>query len=336
MSKKILEHVIRQIDSLGLESVQMMWHGGEPLMLGLELFQYGVDLQNSLKTKFYNGIQTNGTLVTDAFAKFFKDNDFSVGVSLDGYEAVQNANRPFRNGGATFEKVMRGIKILQDHGVEVSCISVISDFCDPEEYFNFITSQGFSGFDMKPCSGPWEHSMKLSEYTLFIKQIYEAIASSEEEMPDCRELTGYVTNILSGKSITNLCSQSGRCGEFALIDVDGDVFPCDELTKKEFFWGNLINEPLKEILESETRRKFLEQVQNRGTSCKATCPAFDACQGGCTSCHLNFQGSEYCDHLRSTIGVIRQMVGEGVRDLLDPADEQVIKLVDPKLLANAQ
>lgn len=331
MSKKMLERVIREIDSLGLPSAQMSWHGGEPLLLGLELFEYGIELQSSLKTQFYNTVQTNGVLVDDAYADFFAKNHFGVGISLDGYKEAQDKNRPFRSGKGSFDKAIKGLERLQNRGLEVSCISVISDFCEPNRYFEFIKSMSFSDFSMKPCSGDWEHSMSLAEYTEFIKKVHRLIAS-DEDVPNCRDFMGYAENIISGKNVANLCLQSGNCGNFTMIDVDGDVYPCDELTSDEFRWGNIAEKPLNQILASGERQRFLDRVRRQNESCKEGCEAFDACLGGCTSCHLYFKEDEYCNSLRTTIGEIRRMVTEGVESWLDPEDESVKKLVDPKLL----
>lgn len=301
-------------------------------MLGLDRFEHGVRVQGSLETQYCNAVQTNGVLVDDAYADFFAKNDFEIGVSIDGYEEVQNANRPFKNGKGSFNRTINGIRVLQSRGLDVSIISVISDYCDPDRYFEFIKSMGLTSFSMKPCSGEWEHSTSLPQYTAFIKRVHQLVASSDEDVPNCREFMGYAGNILSGTSVANLCSQSGRCGEFVMIDVNGDVFPCDELTSSEFYWGNITNKPLKEILASPERLCFLERVKHQNENCKESCEAFDACQGGCTSCHLNFEKSEYCNSLKATIGDIRQMVCQGVESWLDPEDETVKQCVDPKLL----
>lgn len=333
MSREMLEFVIRQIDSLGLDSAQMTWHGGEPLMLGIDGFEYGVELQNSLATSFCNAVQTNGVLVNDAYADFFVKNDFSVGISIDGYEKVHNANRPFRNGKGSFDRVIRGLRLLQSKGLDVASISVISDYCDPDLFFEFITSLGLSSFAMKPCSGEWEHSMSLEQYTVFVRRVHQLVASSEEDIPACREFLGWASNILSGANVADLCLQSGKCGQFVMIDVNGDVFPCDELASNEFRWGNITEIPLKEILGSAKRQEFLDRVSRQNETCKESCEAFDACQGGCTSCHLLFDKSGYCGFLKTTIADIRQMVRQGVESWADTEDESMRQLVDPKLLS---
>lgn len=335
MLPEMLDHVIREIDSLGLVSVKMLWHGGEPLMLGLNQFRSGVELQKSLPTQFCNTVQTNGVLVTDSYADFFAENDFGVGISIDGYKEVHDANRPFRNGKGSFERAIRGLRKLQDRGLQVSCISVITNYCDPTRYFDFIQGLGISDFTMKPCTGGWEHSMSLPRYTSFVEEVYRLIASSEEDLPECREFMGYAGNIISGMDNASLCSQSGRCGDFVMIDTNGNVYPCDELTSDEFCWGNITDKTLKEILDSDERHKFLERVNHQNKTCEENCEAFNACRGGCTACHVFFKKNEYCDFLRSIIANIRRLVYDGVESWVDPNDEEVKKFVDPKLLKKA-
>ena len=107
--------------------VEFIWHGGEPLLMGIQFHEKAVELQKRYKREgqtIVNTLQTNGTLISQEWVDFFKANDFHVGVSLDGAPEVQNANRIFRNGQGSFEQVMRGVRLLRENGVEFGVLEI--------------------------------------------------------------------------------------------------------------------------------------------------------------------------------------------------------------------
>ena len=117
MSMDTLEGVTRAyIEANDVPEVQFVWHGGEPLLLGLDFFRKAVQFQRKYaggKTVF-NSIQTNGTLLDAAWARFFRENNFLVGLSLDGPEDIHDRYRTDRGGAPTFRKVTDGLRILRE------------------------------------------------------------------------------------------------------------------------------------------------------------------------------------------------------------------------------
>jgi len=111
------------------DHVEFIWHGGEPLLMGIQFYEKVVELQKRYKREgqtIENDLQTNGTLISQEWVDFFKANDFHVGVSLDGPPEVHNANRVFRSGQGSFEQVMRGIRLLKENGVKFRVLAVIT------------------------------------------------------------------------------------------------------------------------------------------------------------------------------------------------------------------
>jgi len=308
MTNETLKSVIHEIDSLGLKSVRFLWHGGEPLLLGLKGFEYALEIQRSASTNFLNTIQTNATLIDNDFADFFATNKFSIGVSVDGYEDVQNANRPMSYNRPSFDRVIRGIKLLQDRDLKFSCISVISDKTDSEKYFEFISNLGVRSFAIKPSTSTWEHSIDLISYTVFYQEVMKRWLDLDDPNLIFRNFMGYAENLLSGKNMKPLCSQSGFCGHFAFITPNGDVFPCDQLDDPKYRWGNINDTSLQKIIDSKKRQDFLEAVERRNKECEESCVAFSACQGGCSFCHEFYTESKYCDHLRAIVESVRESV----------------------------
>ena len=104
------------------------WQGGEPTLLGLEFFQKVVQLEHRYKKpnqRIENDLQTNGTLLDDSWGAFFKENDFLVGISIDGPRAIHDAYRLDKGGRGTFDSVMRGLACLQKHKVEYNVLTTI-------------------------------------------------------------------------------------------------------------------------------------------------------------------------------------------------------------------
>ena len=125
----LLEKVIKEyIEINDSEQIVFDWHGGEPLLLGLDYFKKIVDIQRKYRGNkhIYNTIQTNATLLDSEFAIFFKENNFLVGVSIDGPQDVHDNFRKDKGGNLTFLKVMRGIELLHRYAVDFNTLTTIS------------------------------------------------------------------------------------------------------------------------------------------------------------------------------------------------------------------
>lgn len=147
MSDELLEKFIEEyINSQTMPQVLFTWHGGETLMRPLAFYKKAMELQK----KYANGrtidncIQTNGTLLTDEWCEFFKENNWLVGVSIDGPQEFHDEYRKNKLGKPSFVKVMQGINLLKKHGVEWNAMAVVNDFnADyPLEFYNFFKEIG--------------------------------------------------------------------------------------------------------------------------------------------------------------------------------------------------
>lgn len=148
MSTDTLEEYVRQyIDSQPGPEISFTWQGGEPTLMGLDFFREVVDLQSEYApadTRVVNAIQTKGTLLDDEWCEFLADEEFLVGISLDGPRPLHDRYRTTRTGDPTFDEVMRGLGLLQEHGVEHNVLCVLND-CNsqyPLEVYEFFKRQG--------------------------------------------------------------------------------------------------------------------------------------------------------------------------------------------------
>ena len=147
MSEELLEEFVRQyIGAQTMSEVLFTWHGGETLMRPLSFYQRAMELQRKYAggRRIDNCIQTNGTMLTDEWCRFFRENNWLVGVSIDGPQEFHDEYRKNRAGAPSFHKVMKGIQLLNKHGVEWNAMAVVNDFnADyPLDFYHFFKEIG--------------------------------------------------------------------------------------------------------------------------------------------------------------------------------------------------
>jgi uncharacterized protein len=171
MSEKVLESFIAQyIYSSTEPAVLFTWHGGEPIMRGREFFDKVIALQHKYSGGkiIDNSIQTNGTTLTDDWCKFFRDNRFLVGFSIDGPEHCHDMYRVYKNGQPSFARAMQGLELLKKHQVEFNTLSVVNDYNAqyPLEVYRFLKDIGSRYMQFIPIVEWADASAKDNELTL--------------------------------------------------------------------------------------------------------------------------------------------------------------------------
>lgn len=133
MSDELLELYVKQyICANEVDTVQFCWHGGEPLLLGVDFYRRAMEFQRKYADgkRIENTLQTNGTLVDEAWCDLFASNNFLVGVSLDGPEDIHDAFRLTKGGKPTFARVMETVRMFERCGVEFNTLSVVNRRCE--------------------------------------------------------------------------------------------------------------------------------------------------------------------------------------------------------------
>ena len=129
MTEAMLEKVVQEyISANGVPEVTFNWHGGEPLVLGLDFYRKALEFEKKYACEkvIHNTIQTNGTLLNREWARFFRENNFLVGISLDGPKDIHDKYRKDKGGFPTFDRVMSGLNILKGEGVEFNTMSTVN------------------------------------------------------------------------------------------------------------------------------------------------------------------------------------------------------------------
>jgi len=270
MNDTVLRELIKQFAVLEFVP-EFVWHGGEPLLAGLPFFQKVVDFQREEGghlSGFKNVIQTNATLINRDWASFFAEHDFGVGVSFDGTQESNDKNRIGVVGQNSSGRVMNGIKILQNLGVNPSVICTVTNanIGKGQECYRFLRGLGvnkikFSHLHERERFGELRHvasdPMLYAEFLLDVLDAWLEEDNPEVEVAEIRS----VVNILRGGDDID-CIYAGRCGDYLTIEYDGSVSCCDTIgyPSERVSFGNICD-GLKSITESDSFNSFQKQLQ---------------------------------------------------------------------------
>ena len=293
MCEKTLEILIRtQIASRAAEQneVQFSWQGGEPTMLGIPFFKRVVALQRKYTPKnvlISNAFQTNGVLVSDEFARFFHDNRFLVGISVDGPEHLHNRFRHDTVGRGTFKTVMAGIENLNRHQVEYNILTVVQGDNSryPDEVYHFLSSLGspFLQFipivEPEPLTTVSSRSVGAAQWGQFLNRIFHLW-----RIKDIGRIYVQYFDMLLGLALgrpASLCVHAPTCGRGLALEHNGDLYSCDHFVDHEHFLGNIGVHSMQDMVDSTFQRAF---GQNKSATLPDTCKACSfvaSCYGGC-------------------------------------------------------
>ena len=285
MSAETAEKLIKEVFAFCGENsdITFMFQGGEPLTAGTEFFRNFIKTANTLKdeaTKIKYSLQTNGTLIDNEFAELFKENNFLIGVSLDGDKETHNRNRC-----GSFDKVMQGIELLRKNGVDFNILSVITAKTDAAKLFDFYMSNDFRDVQPIYCLDPLDgrksdYSLDAKGFARFQKRFFnlwfaEISKGGRFYVRDFDNLLSLLTN-----GYAEQCGASGRCNAQLVVEADGTCYPCDFYCLDEYECANINSASIKDILESEGLKKFMTFDEPKNKLCPS-CPVRQICNGGC-------------------------------------------------------
>ena len=275
----------------------IIWHGGEPLIVGLPFYKRAIELQaNYPNHKFKNSLQTNGTLLNDEFLDFFEDNHFSLGFSIDGCKLSHNLNRPLKDGLESFELTFKWYKEVERRGMHPGAICVIN--ANTARYIKEIYAFAKENkvafkFNTQYPAGRASINVDLGLNDRQIANAYVELFDlwyndAPEDRANIRMFEHFVesiTKITNGdKSVQGFdCAWANRCQKsFIGIATNGDVYPCGKFVdERDFLYGNINEErSLQEILDNDIREKFLIRHNDGIIGCN-DCQYLSMCSSGC-------------------------------------------------------
>lgn len=289
------------------------FQGGEPTVAGLEYFRHFCGRVHQLApagVHYSFSIQTNGTLLDEAWADFFAQEDFLVGISLDGSKDLHNTHRVDAEGKDTWNRVVKSVRLLQKWKVRFNALCVVTGQCaqKPEQAYRQLKKLGISFIQYIACLDPIEEprgaqpfSLTPEAYGKFLCRVFALWYSdwAQGQYTSVRLFDDYVHLLLGDGGGT--CATCGQCGGYLVVEGDGSLYPCDFYVLDKWRLGKLGDAPLGEILQGPEMRAFLEWGREKPEECRQ-CPYRRLCNGGCKNdWYADAEGKPhnyYCESFR--------------------------------------
>ena len=301
MSDEVLENYTRQlIDAHRSQQVTFGWQGGEPTLMGIDFYRRALELQEKYRKPgmvFENTVQTNGTLLDSEWCQFFKENNFLVGISLDGPQELHDAYRVDKKGQGTFDRVMQGLRLLQKYGVEYNVLVTVNrknaDY--PLEVYRFLRDEvGTTWIQFIPVV----ERIDEEGQTLYQKG---GRVSDRSVLPEqfgnflCRIFDEWVRNDVGNIFVqtfeaaarkwlgmpSGMCVFDQTCGTGLALEHNGDLYSCDHFVEPDYLLGNIMEKEISELAGSEKQYRFGQTKYETLPKQCLDCRVFFACQGEC-------------------------------------------------------
>ena len=304
MSDELLETYIKQyIEGVSQDNVTFCWHGGEPVLAGLPFFRKAMELQAKYAggKVIENTLQTNGLLLNEEWCSLFKENNFLVGLSLDGPEEIHDAFRRDCGGFPTFSKVMKAAEMMNRCGVEFNILSTVNARSEGRgvEVYKFLSGinpylqflpvveyvkmrEGkrpliVSPDDETAVPAPW--SVTAKGYGQFMCDVFDEWVKFDV---GSRFVQLFDVTLANWCGVPpSLCAFAEVCGDGLVVEHNGDVYSCDHFVYPEYRLGNIMDSDLVTMYRSSEQQTFGRDKRDAlPMECKR-CNYYFLCHGEC-------------------------------------------------------
>lgn len=290
MDDVVLEAFTRQyIEAQDVPEVTFGWQGGEPLLMGLEFFKKAVYFQEKYKKpgiKISNTMQTNGTLLNDAWGKLLKGN-FLVGISIDGPPAIHDRYRTDKGGNPSFKRVRQGLNVLKRNHVDfnILCCVHAGNEGKPVEVYSYlrdviradfvqfipVVERDGQGVSRRSVSGSGWGSFLISVFDEWVRhdvgrvfvQTFDATLASWMHLAPA------------------VCAYAPTCGAAVAMEHNGDVYACDHYVDPDHLRGNVMVAGLKASVATPEQAQFALDKRDKLPRQCIECDYLFACNGEC-------------------------------------------------------
>ena len=288
LSLDTFEKLVRKAQIPGRKNIGYMWQGGEPMIMGLDFYRQALALQKQYAQpgmNISNTIQTNAVLIDDEWAQLFLDNRFLVGVSLDGPQDLYDIHRFTRSRKSVFDRVLAACETLDKFKVDFNILAVVNNDTvkRPVDIYRFLTGHGFHYLQFIPCVeiigdeiAPF--AVPVDDYGRFLCDLFDEWIRDGYPYVSIR-LFDNLLQYNVGLS-PECCMYKDACGEYLVVEHNGDVFTCDFFVTKEWLIGNILEDTPEKIMSG---KKYLDFTQARRLECSVCddCRWLGFCQRGC-------------------------------------------------------
>ena len=294
MHDDVLEQFVRNyIQSVTADEVVFSWQGGEPTLLGVEYFAKVVALQKKHAKpgqRIENDLQTNGTLLDEDWARFLKEHNFLVGLSIDGPREIHDHFRVTKHGEPTFDKVFAAAQVLRRHGVRFNTLTCVNRFnaSRPLDVYRFLRREiGSTYLQFIPIVEPldfeavaphkWDParlpvlgapesrpdhpqsvvtpwSVDPDEYGYFLSKVWDEWLA--------RDLGKVLVNFCETLVVqrmglpSQVCVYAENCGKGVALEHDGSVYSCDHYVYPEYRLGYVQQSSLGDMVFAPRQVRF--------------------------------------------------------------------------------
>jgi uncharacterized protein len=302
MSDATLEQYIAQlIEAHAADNVTIAWQGGEPTLMGLDFFRRALAIAEQHRRpgmSFLHTIQTNGTLLNDDWCAFLKEHNFLVGISLDGPRALHDVYRVDKGGKPTFDKVLRGVRLLQKQGVEYNVLTTVNrvNGSYPLEVYRFLRDEvGATWMQFIPVverinengltlyqagTTVSDRSVLPDQFGRFLSVIFDEWIRRDVGEVYVQTFEAALRNWL-GMESSGMCVFNATCGQGLALEHNGDLYSCDHFVEPDFLLGNIHDQPMIELVASPKQVKFGADKRDALPRYCRECDVRFACHGEC-------------------------------------------------------
>lgn len=306
MSPEALERFVREyIESQPGPVVNFAWQGGEPTLLGVEFFRRVVHLQARYADgkQVENALQTNGVLLDASWGTFLREHRFLVGLSIDGPRDLHDRYRLDKGGRATWDDVVRGMRVLQSHGVDFTTLTVVhrDTASRAREVYDTLTALGSRFLQFIPIverAGeahaapgpalaspdavsaevtPW--SVRPDDYGTFLCEVFDRWVRRDVGRVAVQIFEVALESWLGMPQ--SVCLFRETCGDALAIEHNGDVYACDHYVFPAYRLGNVLDEPLASLAGAPAQRRFGDAKRDTLPGYCQRCDVRFACHGEC-------------------------------------------------------
>ena len=301
MSDDLLEIYIRQlIEAHQSDRVTVAWQGGEPTIMGLDFFRRAIALQEKYRRPgmtFENTLQTNGTLLTDEWCEFLKANNYLVGISIDGPRELHDAHRVDKRGRGTFDRVMRGLRLLQKHGVEYNVLTAVNSVNGnhPLQVYRFLRDEAKVDWIqfipivervnddgrtlLQQGSRVTQRSVGARQFGSFLTGVFDEWVARDVGRVFVQTFEAALAHWI-GLPSSGVCVFEPACGGAVALEHNGDLYSCDHFVEPDYLLGNIQRSQLIDLVGSPAQLEFGEAKRALPRYCME-CDVRFACNGEC-------------------------------------------------------
>ena len=302
MSDEVLEsYIVQLIQCHRSDTVTVAWQGGEPTLMGVDFYRQAIAFQEKHRRPgmtFENTLQTNGTLLDDEWCAFFRENNFLVGISIDGPRELHDTHRVDRAGKPTFERAMRGLRLLQKHGVEYNILVTVNrtNADHPLEVYRFFRDEVQTSWlqfipvierlyegEVTPYlrgSKVSDRSVKPGQWGRFLTAIFDEWVRNDVGKVFVQTFEAAVRNWLKMPS-SGMCIFDPTCGRGLALEHNGDLYACDHFVEPDYLLGNIQHTHMAELAGSAQQSQFGRDKRDTLPGNCRKCEVRFACHGEC-------------------------------------------------------